>query len=64
MATSPPQAAVYVVACVVLHNIGIKRGDILSNEDGVLPPIDDDGVRFVGRNDGVPLRQHIVNNFF
>lgn len=64
MATSPPQAAMYVVACVVLHNIGIKRGDILSNDDGVLPPIDDDGVRFVGRNDGVLMRQHIVNNFF
>lgn len=63
MATSPPQAAVYVVARVVLHIIGIQRGDILSNEDGVLPPIDD-GVRFIGKNDGVLMRQHIVNNFF
>lgn len=53
-----------VVTCVVLHNIGIKRGDILSNEDGVLPSINDDGVRFAGRNDGVLMRQHIVNNFF
>lgn len=57
MATSPPQAAVYVVTCVVLHNIGIKRGDNLSNEDGVPPLIDDDGVRFAGRNDGELMRQ-------
>lgn len=57
MATSPPQAAVYVVTCVVLDNIGIKRGDNLSNEDGVPPPIDDDGVRFAGRNDGELMRQ-------
>lgn len=45
-----------MVTCVVLHNIGIKRGDNLSNEDGV-PPIDDDGVRFAGRNDGELMRQ-------
>lgn len=38
-------------------------GYILSDEDGVLPPIDD-GVRFIGKNDGVLMRQHIVNNFF
>ena len=64
MATEPPQAAVYVVACVVLHNIGIQRGDVFANGDGNLPHVEDDGVRFVGRNDGVLMRQHIVNNFF
>ena len=64
MATEPPQAAVYVVACVVLHNIGIPKGDVFANGDGNLPHVDDDGVRFVGRNDGVLMRQHIVNNFF
>nr|XP_022290278.1 putative nuclease HARBI1 [Crassostrea virginica] len=64
MATEPPQAAVYVVACVVLNNIGIQRGDVFANGDGNLPHVDDDGVRFVGRNDGVLMRQHIVNNFF
>ena len=52
------------VACVVLHNIGIQRGDVFANGDGNLPHVDDDGVRFVGRNDGVLMRQHIVNNFF
>ena len=66
MATEPPQAAVYVVACAVLHNIGIQRGviHVFANVDGNLPHVDDDRVRFVGRNDGVLMRQHIVNNFF
>ena len=64
MATEPTQAAVYVVACVVLHNIGTQRGDVFAIGDGNLPHVDDDGVRFVGRNDGVRMRQHIVNNFF
>ena len=53
MATERHQGEVYVVACAVLHNIGIKRGDIFANVD------DDDGVRLVGRNSGVLRKQHI-----
>lgn len=30
---SPQRACVAVVACCVLHNIGINRGDIISNSD-------------------------------
>lgn len=30
---SPKRARVTVVACCVLHNIGINRGDIISNSD-------------------------------
>ena len=59
------QLGIYtVVACVVLHNIGIERGDVMPHGDGNLPPRNDDGVRFAGRNDGVLMRQHIVDNFF
>ncbi|XP_062613218.1 putative nuclease HARBI1 [Saccostrea cucullata] len=64
MATEPPQAAIYITACVALHNIGIQRGDVMPNGDGFLNPVNDDGVRFQGRNDGMFMRQHIVNNFF
>lgn len=64
--TEPPQAAVFVVACVVLHNIGMERGDILQNDDGNLRPVDGDGMmgQIHGRNDGIAMRQHIVTNFF
>ena len=64
VATEPPQATRYIVACVMLHNIGIERGDVMPHGDGNLPPRNDDGVRFAGRNDGVLMRQHIVDNFF
>ncbi|XP_048762489.2 putative nuclease HARBI1 [Ostrea edulis] len=64
--TEPPQAAVFVVACVVLHNIGMERGDILQNDDGNLRPVDGDGMmgQIHGRNDGIAMRQHTVTNFF
>mgnify|MGYP005953304027 CR=1 FL=1 len=29
--TNPDQAAAYVIACAVLHNIGIERRDIMYN---------------------------------
>ena len=50
-----------VLYCTILV---FRGGDVFANGDGNLPHVDDDGVRFVGRNDGVLIRQHIVNNFF
>nr|XP_022325467.1 putative nuclease HARBI1 [Crassostrea virginica] len=64
MTTEHPQAAVYVVACAVLHNISIQRGNLFNNVDGNLLHVDNDGLRFVGGNDWLLMRQHIVNNFF
>jgi hypothetical protein len=66
MQTEPPQAAVYVVASVVLHNIGLERGDTLPNDDGNVLPVDGDGMmgHVQGRNDGIAMRHHIVTNFF
>ncbi|XP_061172373.1 putative nuclease HARBI1 [Saccostrea echinata] len=34
--TCPDQAAAYIVACVVLHNIGIERGDIAMDRQDVI----------------------------
>ena len=65
--SSPPNAVTYVIACVVLHNIGIERGDIINiDADDMTPPND---VPFVnvnvpGQNDGTVMRDHIVTNFF
>ena len=65
--TSPPNAVTYVIACVVLHNIGIERGDIIDlDADDMTPPND---VPFVnvhvpGQNDGTMMRDHIVTHFF
>lgn len=64
IATEPNQAITYIVACAVLHNLGIQRGDVKPNPDGNVAPINDDLVLNHGRNDGLAMRQHIVNNFF
>lgn len=58
------KAITYIVACAVLHNLGIQRGDVMPNPDGNVAPINDDLVLNHGRNDGLAMRQHIVNNFF
>lgn len=63
--TSPEQAIQYVLACVVLHNIGIERGDIIDinnlqinveNDDNFNPDVDVHG--------GEHMRRHIVETFF
>ena len=58
---SPQRACTVVVACCVLHNIEIFRGDILSNVD-----IQDDGEEVIGdlRVDGKAVRDHIALNYF
>lgn len=65
MATEPEQAVTYIVACTVLHNLGIERGDVLPNANGeIVPPADDIMNQCNGRNDGMAMRQLIVQNFF
>ena len=62
---SPEQAISYIVACVVLHNIGILQGDILDidfDNDNIPPqPIQR---QVEDRPDGAAMRQHIVTSFF
>lgn len=63
IATKPTQAITYIVACAVLHNFGIQRGDVMPNPDGNVAPTND-LVLNDRRNDGLAMRQLIVNNFF
>lgn len=58
---SPQRACVAVVACCVLHNIGINRGDIISNSDDNdfnAEDVIDDVV------DRETVRDHIARNYF
>uniref|UniRef100_A0A8W8MP63 DDE Tnp4 domain-containing protein n=1 Tax=Magallana gigas TaxID=29159 RepID=A0A8W8MP63_MAGGI len=59
------QGMLLVVACCVLHNIGINRGDIISNsDDNDLNVAEDvDGVVDMGGN-GKTVRDHIARNYF
>ena len=60
---SPQRACTVVVACCVLHNIAIFRGDILPNVD---LDIQDDREEVIGdlRGDGKAVRDHIALNYF
>jgi hypothetical protein len=60
--TSPATSIIHIVACVVLHNIGINRGDIIpvDPKDGNLeydPPCVE------VRAEGAATRDHIVRTF-
>lgn len=62
----PEQACSIVVACVVLHNMGIERQDIVD-----IPPVNRQMVDEVvlpaangGRNEGKAVRDHIAQTFF
>lgn len=60
----PARAVVYTTSCVVLHNIGIDRGDIIDRVE-VINDQDEQGrdaALPAGGGDGV--RRHIVNTFF
>lgn len=62
MQTRPEQAAINTVACAVLHNIGIMRGDILDPEEDI--DIDPPLILPGQQQDGAAMRMHIVNTFF
>ncbi|XP_062588274.1 putative nuclease HARBI1 [Saccostrea cucullata] len=62
--TDPRQATRYIVACAILHNIGIDRGDIVDcRQDEVqLLGGNDNALHVVG--DGLNIRNHIVDTYF
>ncbi len=62
MQTRPEQAAIYTVACAVLHNIGILRGDILEPDEDI--DIDPPHILPGQHQDGAAMRMHIVQTFF
>ena len=64
--TNPKQAVIYTLASVVLHNLGIERGDILDDDEDEIDPEaaidpDDDTPNLP---DGTAMRQHIVHTYF
>eukprot|EP00105_Crassostrea_gigas_P046308 XP_019930456.1 PREDICTED: putative nuclease HARBI1 [Crassostrea gigas] len=64
--TNPDQAAAYVIACVVLHNIGIERGDIMYHRQDVdATPYNptDHHVAFNGA-EGSHMRDFIAQKYF
>ena len=61
--TSTNQAAKYITACAVLHNIGIDRGDIIdSTSDENVQPCGGNDELLVG--DGVNMRNYVVDTYF
>ena len=61
--TSPNQAAKYVTAYAVLHNIGIDRDNIIESTcDEDIQPCDWNDELLVG--DGVNMRNFVVNTYF
>lgn len=63
--TDPNQATKYVIACAILHNIGIDRGDVVDSTQDL------DQVQLRGGNgniivagDGVNIRNYIVDTYF
>ncbi|XP_046346885.2 putative nuclease HARBI1 [Haliotis rufescens] len=64
---TPRQAVTYVVACVVLHNLGIERGDIINHDENLMPPssnVNNYVPPVTGPNDGADVRRHIIQTFF
>ncbi|XP_071106275.1 putative nuclease HARBI1 [Haliotis cracherodii] len=64
---TPRQAVTYVVACVVLHNLGIERGDIINHDENLMPPssnVNNYVPPVTGQNDGADVRRHIIQTFF
>ena len=60
--TSQNQAAKYVTACAVLHNIGIDRGDIIDStcDENVQPC---GGIDELLVGDGVNMRNYVVDTY-
>ena len=61
---SPKRAANVVVACAVLHNIGIQRGDIIPAEE--VEPEDDRAAaeHALPNGNGEAIRAHIIETVF
>ena len=69
MITAPKHVVTNIISCVVLHNIGIIRGDIIRHDHDDFEP--DNGVPQVAAaaddeavNDGTLNRRHIVETYF
>ena len=66
--TTPATAVIYIVSCVILHNIGIDQGDIIDREEDTEEEEDAPARRipaYVAANgDALAMRQHIVQTYY
>uniref|UniRef100_A0A8W8NTW8 DDE Tnp4 domain-containing protein n=1 Tax=Magallana gigas TaxID=29159 RepID=A0A8W8NTW8_MAGGI len=63
LSTDPNQATKYVIACAILHNIGIDRGDIVDSTQDQVQLRGGNG-NIIVAGDGVNIRNHIVDTYF
>ncbi|XP_021357845.1 putative nuclease HARBI1 [Mizuhopecten yessoensis] len=61
---SPNRAAQVIIACVVLHNIGIEQGDIIDHDNQNLGDEGNFDINYCGVQDGAGVRDHICRTFF
>ena len=61
---NPQQAVQYIIACVVLHNIGILRGDILDLDLDADNMPRQNARQVDDQPDGAAMRRHIIATYF
>ncbi|XP_062580613.1 putative nuclease HARBI1 isoform X2 [Saccostrea cucullata] len=63
--TAPEQAVAYVVACVILHNLGIRTGDVMDRLDQQVDAFDPTAHQVVCNSpEGSHLRDYIAQTYF
>lgn len=65
--TNPNRACTYIVACAILHNVGILRQDIVkeSEDDLTVQGPDPEPIHGHHQNEnGFGMREHIARNLF
>ena len=61
---SPPKACMVILACVILHNIGIERGEIIHSADEEHCEDQQPPVGSPTRDGANAFRDHIRNTYF
>ena len=64
MNVSPNTAALYVVACAILHNIGIEQGDIIMPDEQEIRDDDLSLPAIENPVEGQVMRDHLCQTFF
>ncbi|KAL3871268.1 hypothetical protein ACJMK2_039275 [Sinanodonta woodiana] len=62
MRVSPDKASLYTLSCVVLHNIGIYKGDIIPVDE--LVAVHEENLNIYEPGDGNALRDYICRTYF
>lgn len=63
--STPEQAVGYVVACVILHNLGIQTGDVMDRVDQPMDAFDETAHQVACNSpEGSHLRDYIAQTYF